>query len=304
MNVLSLFDGISCGQLALQRAGIKYDKYFASEIDDKALDVTMDNFPKTIQLGDVTNLIYEDGDFINREYIEVGDYKGNYELKLPAGKIDLLMGGSPCQGFSSIGKGKNFEDPRSKLFWHFVRLKNETKPKYFLLENVKMKKEYRDIISEHLGVQPITINSSIFSAQNRIRLYWTNIPIDELPQDKGLTIEDTIFNSEAIQLGFHYQKPKNFQLRVPPNLPQFVDPYNKKEVQGKSTTLRTNICNGNMWVKIPGGYRNLTRNECEMLQTVPLNYTKAISENQAKKLLGNAWTVDVLSFIFKNLKKE
>lgn len=169
MNVLSLFDGISCGQVALERAGIQVDKYYASEIDKYAIQVTQKNHPNTIQLGDVKNI------------------KGN---ELP--KIDLLIGGSPCQGFSFAGKQLNFEDPRSGLFFEYVRILKEVKPKYFLLENVKMKKEYQDIISGMLGVEPIEINSSLVSAQNRKRLYWTNIPNVELPEDKGILLKDIV----------------------------------------------------------------------------------------------------------------
>jgi len=160
--VLSLFDGMSCGQLALQRAGFKVDIYLASEIDKYAKQVTRKNFPRTIQLGDVC------------------DVKGE---NLPP--IDILLGGSPCQGFSFAGKQLNFEDPRSALFFEYVRILKETKPKYFLLENVRMKQEYQDVISEHLGVKPVMINSSLVSAQNRVRLYWTNIPGIEQPSDKG-----------------------------------------------------------------------------------------------------------------------
>ena len=159
MNVLSLFDGISCGQVALERAGIKIDKYYASEIDKYAIQITQKNYPNTIQLGDIT--------MINESVLN----------SLP--KIDLLIGGSPCQGFSVAGKQLNFGDPRSKLFFEFVRIKEILKPKYFLLENVKMKKEYQDVISKYLGVEPIEICSSKFSAQQRKRLYWTNIPIDK-----------------------------------------------------------------------------------------------------------------------------
>lgn len=169
INVLSLFDGMSCGQLALQRAGIAYDKYFASEIDKYAIKVTQHNFPNTIQLGDVTQ-VSGDG--------------------LP--KIDLLIGGSPCQGFSIAGKQLNFDDPRSKLFFEFVRLLKECNPKYFLLENVKMKKEYQDVITDHLGVEPIEINSNLVSAQNRRRLYWTNIPGVTAPEDKGILLKDIV----------------------------------------------------------------------------------------------------------------
>jgi DNA-cytosine methyltransferase len=169
LNVLSLFDGMSCGRIALERVGIKVNKYYASEIDKHAIKVTQHNYPDTIQLGSVTEI------------------KGT---DLP--QIDLLIGGSPCQGFSFAGKGLNFEDPRSKLFFEFVRLLKDCNPKYFLLENVKMKQEFQDIISEQLGVRPILINSSLVSAQNRERLYWTNIPIEGLPNDKGLFLKDII----------------------------------------------------------------------------------------------------------------
>ena len=174
MNVLSLFDGMSCGQIALNRAGIKYDNYYASEIDKYAIKVTMANYPKTIQLGDITKIKSED---------------------LP--KIDLLIGGSPCQGFSFAGKQLNFEDPRSRLFFEYVRLFRECKPKYFLLENVIMKKEYQDVISNELGVKPIEINSALVSAQNRRRLYWTNIPNVTQPQDKGIMLKDIIESGET-----------------------------------------------------------------------------------------------------------
>ena len=150
MNVLSLFDGMSCGRIALERAGIKVDKYYASEIDKYAITITKKNFPNTIHIGDVTKIKAEDLE-----------------------PIDLLMGGSPCQGFSFAGRQLNFDDPRSALFFEFVRLLKECKPKYFLLENVRMKKEYQDVITEHLGVEPIMINSALVSAQNRKRLYWT-----------------------------------------------------------------------------------------------------------------------------------
>src|SRR5574344_15209 len=162
MNVLSLFDGMSCGQMALNRVGIKYDNYFASEIDKYAIKVTQHNFPNTIQLGDVTKI---------------------KSCDLP--KIDLLMGGSPCQGFSFSGKQLNFNDPRSKLFFEFVRLVNECQPKYWLLENVVMKKEFEQVISNHLNVEPIKINSSLVSAQNRERLYWANFNIEQ-PEDKNI----------------------------------------------------------------------------------------------------------------------
>jgi DNA-cytosine methyltransferase len=171
INVLSLFDGMSCGQIALNKLGIDYDKYFACEIDKYAMQVTQHNFPDTIQLGDVQ--------FVTKETF------GTH-------KIDLVIGGSPCQGFSFAGKQLNFEDPRSALFFEFVRLVKELKPKYFLLENVKMKKESQDIISKYMGVEPIEINSSLVSAQTRKRLYWTNIPNVSQPEDKGVVLRDII----------------------------------------------------------------------------------------------------------------
>lgn len=182
-NVLSLFDGLSCGQIALNRAGIEYDNYFASEIDKYAIKVTQANYPKTIQLGDVTKV------------------KGS---DLP--KIDLCIGGSPCQGFSFAGKGLNFEDPRSKLFFEFVRLVKELKPKYWLLENVVMKKEHEKVISEFLGVEPILINSNLVSAQNRKRLYWTNIQGITQPIDKGITWGDV--REHGIEPGAMYYTDK------------------------------------------------------------------------------------------------
>ena len=171
MNVLSLFDGMSCGQIALNRLGVKYDKYFASEIDKYAMQITKQNYPDTIHIGDVTAI---------------------KAAELP--KIDLLMGGSPCQGFSFAGSQLAFDDPRSKLFFEFVRLLKELKPKYFLLENVRMKKEYLDIITEHLGVEPILINSALVSAQNRQRYYWTNIPGISQPKDQGIVLKDILQN--------------------------------------------------------------------------------------------------------------
>ena len=174
INVFSLFDGMSCGQLALQKADIPVGTYHASEIDKWAIKVTKKNFPFTIQMGDITKL--EDARLeVIRKHIG----------------IDLVMGGSPCQGFSFAGKNLNFEDSRSKLFFDFVRVLKILKPKYFLLENVRMKKESQDVISKYLGVEPIAINSNLVSAQNRHRLYWTNIPFD-MPKDKGIILADIL----------------------------------------------------------------------------------------------------------------
>lgn len=175
MNILSLFDGISCGMVALERAGIKVDKYYSSEVDKHAIAISEKNYKKIVRLGDVTK--WKDWDI---------DWSS----------IDLLIGGSPCQGFSFAGKQLNFKDERSKLFFEYVEILEHIKeqnPKVlFLLENVRMKKEYRDVITRFLKVEPILINSSLVSAQDRKRLYWTNIKGVEQPQDKGLLLKDIV----------------------------------------------------------------------------------------------------------------
>ena len=180
MNVLSLFDGMSCGQIALNKAGIKYDAYFASEVDKYAIKVAQTNYPNTIQIGDVTKVDH---------------------TRLPFGGIDLLMGGSPCQGFSFAGKQLNFDDPRSKLFFEFIRLRDELKPKYVLLENVRMKKESENVITKYMGFSPQAMNSADVSAQNRHRLYWfgylnESLEYEQIPippiEDKGIVIKDIL----------------------------------------------------------------------------------------------------------------
>lgn len=312
-SVLSLFDGMSCGQIALNRVGIKYDNYYASEIDKHAIKVTQTNYPNTIQLGDVTKV------------------KGS---KLP--KIDLLIGGSPCQGFSFAGKGLNFEDPRSKLFFEFVRLKNETQPKYWMLENVKMKAEHQNIISEILGVKPILINSELVSAQSRERLFWTNIPITEMPTDKGILLKDIIEIGEPIKdksqtiLATLYKENAKSMIKrnkagllvkmssENPRIKELsitdrgIRPHrNDKRKSGiseigtihypdtKSYTITANHAPKVLTEII--GWRKLTPKECERLQTVPDNYTDCVSDTQRYKMLGNGWTIDVIAHIFGSL---
>lgn len=273
MNVLSLFDGMSCGQLALNRAGIKYDNYYASEIDPYAIKVTKHNFPNTIHLGDVRD--------INTS-------------SLP--KIDLLIGGSPCQSFSTAGNGEGFNG-KSGLFWEYARILKEVKPTYFLLENVKMKKEWRDIISNELGVQPIEINSRLVSAQNRPRLYWTNIPNVNQPEDKNITMKDIlephadkkyaltqakidrIVNSVRGR-GFFYDGTQDKCGTV-------IAFYHKQPTDGVYVDL--------------GFKRRLTAIEYERLQTVPDNYTDIVADWQRYKMVGNGWTVDVIAHIFKSI---
>ena len=304
MNVLSLFDGMSCGQLALQRAGIQVDNYFAAEIDKYAIKVTQANFPCTTQLGDVTTV---DPD------------------KLP--KIDLLIGGSPCQGFSFAGKQLNFDDPRSKLFWEYVRLLKALKPKYFLLENVKMKRESMDVITKALGVEPIFINSSRVSAQNRQRYYWTNIPMYAFPEDKGIVLADVLEDGHVYRDKSHCIDANYFKGG---NLKSYFEKHRRQPVfskdgmchvgdadisdkyayvnrvyhpDGKGPSLVASD-GGHLQPKISKGtteYRKLTPLECERLQTVPEGYTDHVSNTQRYKMLGNGWTVDVVSHIFGGL---
>jgi DNA-cytosine methyltransferase len=196
MNVLSLFDGMSCGMIALDRLGIKVDNYYASEIDKYAMQVSAANYPEIIQVGDITKLDLS---------------------TLP--KIDLVMGGSPCQGFSFAGKQLAFDDPRSALFFEFVKCVKELNPKYFLLENVKMKKEYLDIISEYMGVEPIFINSSLVSAQSRQRYYWTNIPNVTPPEERGIVLRDILEDQVGSEhyVGDNMQKNYNGGNQLNPN---------------------------------------------------------------------------------------
>jgi len=326
MNVLSLFDGMSCGQIALNRIGIEYENYFASEIDKYAIQVTQHNYPNTKQIGSVTDVKAED---------------------LP--KIELLIAGSPCQGFSFAGKQLNFDDPRSKLFFEFVRLKNECNPTYFLLENVKMKKEYEDIITEYLGIKPIAINSDLFSAQDRKRIYWTNINFQALPTENKLTVEDIL--EEEVNVKYYIEPKRSVVIcenEVKKRKIAFIGSNSQGNriynIQGKSVCLcgeggglgaKTGLyalpCltpdrlekrqNGRRFKPTNSKFctltamdkhgiltdnfiRKLTPIECERLQTVPDNYTKISSDNQRYRMLGNGWTVDVIAHIFKKLKNN
>ncbi|NLC25582.1 MAG: DNA cytosine methyltransferase [Fastidiosipila sp.] len=303
MKVLSLFDGISCGMVALERIGIKINRYYASEVDKYAIQIAQKNYPDTIQLGDVKEV------------------RG---VDLP--KIDLLIGGSPCQGFSFAGKQLNFDDPRSKLFFEFVRLLKETQPKYFLLENVKMKKEYQDVISEYLGVEPIEINSALVSAQNRVRLYWTNIPDVKQPNDKKISLEDILeditYSSSGAIRGRRLNKGTIIGRRLNKNRKR--EDYNKEipitqclEVRATNTNKSnclTTVDKDNVLTPLeigrhPNAYKNnlpfryYTVTEYERLQTLPDGYTEGVSVSQRKKALGNGWTVDVIAHILSFIPK-
>lgn len=315
LRVLSLFDGMSCGQLALQRLGIEVDTYYASEIDKYAIQVTQANFPDTKQLGDVTQL-------------NPKDFKD----------IDLILAGSPCQGFSFAGKQLAFDDPRSALFFEFIRILKEVKPKYFLLENVRMKQQFQDVITEQVSacypdhegndlfdskIKPILINSSLLSAQSRQRLYWTNIPNVRQPEDLGIVLKDILeddFDSErdksyCIDANYYkganveqYRKKSRRQLVSKPKQIGKIDTHSVviSKIREKSKTVRSGgraSYDRHEWDSVDElHWRKLTPLECERLQTVPDNYTNNVSNTQRYKMLGNSFTVEVIAHILNNMK--
>ena len=310
LRVLSLFDGISCGQVALERAGIPVEVYYASEIDKYAIQITQKNYPNTIQLGDV-------------EKVDFTQYEG---------KIDLLIGGSPCTNLSIAGNRKGLEGDESRLFWEYVRAIRECKPKWFLLENVEsMTDNDREIISKELGCYPIMINSSLVSAQNRKRYYWFNwglmqynlfgFPTCDIPQpkNKGMLLKDILKSGLSYQeksdcliaryqgVTFPHDYFRNQKTQVAePVIYQLPRGYNdggiKKEKSPALTTSQWQY--NNLLVDLPDGdyiIRKLTPVECERLQTLPDDYTKGISNTQRYKCIGNGWTVDVIVHIFSFL---
>jgi len=341
ITVLSLFDGMSCWRLALERAWIPVASYYASEIDKYAIEVSENNRPDIIQVGDV------------REIRVKSDIKATGIVRRPDGDtnvyvgdngLDLLIGGSPCQWFSSAGKGLNFEDPRSKLFFEFIRILNEAKPKYFLLENVKMKKERQNIISENLfGIQAVEIDSALVSAQRRKRLYrvgkrnedwcYSQVVISQ-PEDKGILLKDILqqevdpkfyLSDKAIELMIKYLKPdyeitgkgntlttelahtigKNMSPRLVAETGAAL--YNRAHwrfrgsLHGDKSPTIRCQVNGNVLCLTRDYLRRLTPIECERLQTLPDNYTAGVSNSQRYKMLGNGWTVDVIAHIFREM---
>lgn len=324
-----MFDGISCGMVSLERAGIPVEEYVAYEINQHAIKISKNNYPQIKQCGDVTK-----ADFTQ--------YKG----------FDLLIAGSPCQGFSIAGKQLNFDDPRSKLYFEFERALKEIKPKYFLLENVKMKKEYSDLITKRLGVEPIEINSNLVSAQNRKRMYWTNIPNVTIPNDRGIMLTDIIHENDNLNIDLEpYKVPFSDTLKIldkevyEGKIGYFIQDSQANRVysiHGKAITLCGEAGGGaakmgqylfgcltpdrenkrqcgqrfntgdkfytltaidRHGIFIDGYIRKLTPIECERLQTLPDNYTEGISEPQRYKCLGNGWTVDVIVHILKPIKE-
>lgn len=347
MNILSLFDGISCGRVALERANIPVDRYYASEIEQSAMSISAHHYPSIIKIGSVTDIEYHDGVLHTAE--------GVFDV----GPIDLLMGGSPCTDFSSIGyikgmksgtteilslaqylelkrSGAAFEG-QSYLFWEYVRLLHEVKPRYFLLENVVMPKKWRQVINDAMGLSPIAINSALLSAQNRPRLYWTNINGVEAPSDKHIMLDDILDDAASKNDVSKCQTvSKSFRKFVDKYgyIPEKFNAYNIKEIKDKACALSrgsmvTSSCASLVFVPCEGGVhhiedgimdgvypvkledgtyniRKLSIREMERLQTLPDDYTlvENVGVQKRSAAIGNGWTVDVIAHILSFLPKE
>lgn len=288
ITVLSIFDGISCGQEALRRLRIPVKSYYASEIDKHAISVCQKNFPETIQLGDVQNL--------------TGD-------TLP--KIDLLIAGSPCQSFSKTISSNTGFDGKSKLFFEFVRILEEVKPRFLLLENVVMKKEWSDIITKKLGVAPVIINSALYSPQTRDRLYWANFPIPKRTMfGDGRVLNDILegaVSDKYYYIGVDYKFHGDDTAVCATLNIKGHDILKRVNSRWHKCQTLTAVCGGNQQKKvlIPGmGVRKLTPTEYERLQGLPDGYTDGISDSQRYKAIGNGWQVDTIMHIFKGLTNE
>ena len=298
MIVLSLFDGMSCGQIAFDKLGIKFDgvnnKYFASEIKKHAIKVTKNNYPNTIHIGDVTKVSYKNGTL----YTENGEYE--------VGEIDYLIGGSPCQDFS-VAKLNNvkygLEGDKSKLFYEYLRLLREINPKYFLLENVRMKEESKKQLDSYLGVEGRYINSIDFSFQNRPRFYWTNINI--LPYEaKNINFQD--------YKDTDYEYCKQFKVnKTMSRLKMWNDGNGTNNFKTGCANVSNSEkifcltrfqdrCPNSGLIEFDDFCRYLTQKELEAAQTVPIGYTNCLSYNQAQDVLGDGWTVDVIVHILKS----
>ena len=279
-NVLGLFDGMSCGQIALNRVGIKYDNYFASEIKPHAIKVTKYNYPNTIHIGDITKVDFSE---------------------LP--KIDLLIGGSPCQDFSRANKErKGLRGDKSSLFYYYLKALDICKPKYFLLENVIMGSENTQIISNELGVYPVRINSSLVSAQLRDRQYWTNIQGDDIPDFYGRSIsqpKDKKITLQSILIDGYADRNKARCL-LESDSRRLTTP--KKMMHRYFSKGFTTLVFGDLKEK-ENTCRYLNQTELERCQTAPDGYTKILTRDQAACLLGDGWTVDVICHILKGIKK-
>lgn len=295
MNILSLFDGISCAHIALEKLNIPITNYYASEIDKYAIEVSKKNNPKIIHLGDVRNIKPEE---------------------LP--KIDLLIGGSPCQDLSNAQKGKGLKGDKSRLFYEYIRIFKAIKPKYFLLENVQNK--WGDLMSEIVGVNYLPINSALFSAQSRPRYYWTNINIGEIPETiNNEKIKDILEERVDDKYFFEKSSINDFLQNIEINnkiatkdgiiklldLPKEVHNDNERQrrvysIDSKSPTILARSDTTKIYHN--GKIRKLTPLECERLQKIPDNYTNIFSDTQRYKMIGNAFTVDTIVHLLKGIK--
>ena len=299
MNVLSLFDGISCGKLALERAGFTNFTYYASEIDKNAIKCSQDNHSDIIRLGDVTKVSYSNGVL----HSENGAFN--------VGKINLLIGGSPCQSFSAMAawSGNHIGlDGKSKLFYEYLRIlkeiQNENPSVKFLLENVRMKSESKEQLDEYLGVKGLELNSELVSFQKRSRFYWSNW-FWQLPNDKNVNFQDfkeLDGDFKLLDPSFKtYQKMwSNGQGKNNQN--GCANVTKAKKVYCLQT--KQNRCPNSGLVAHGDFCRYLTRSELEQAQTLPIGYTKALSYGQAQAVIGNGWTVDAVAHIFSHLKIE
>ena len=282
MNILSLCDGMSCCHIALDRAGIPVDKYFAAEIKDIGIKVTKANYPDTIHIGDVNKITYKDGTL----YTENGNYKV---------KIDMVAFGSPCQSFSQAMKADMriglADKVRSGLFLECYRILKEVNPKWFLLENVgSMRKEDQQFLTECMGVEPIRINSSLVCSALRDRLYWTNIPNVTKPEDKGIKLQNILTSG-------YTDRDKARALLVSDSRP-LVSKDKMLHRYKKFTTI--------VWEEKGNddSIRYLNQTELERCQTVPEGYTSCLTRNEAANVLGDGWTIDVIAHIFSGLTKQ
>lgn len=293
INVLSDFDGCSTAQMSLQKVGIEVNNYFASEINPDAIELVKRKFPKTIHLGDVQNVNISN---------------------LP--KIDLLVGGSPCQGFSIAGKLLNFDDDRSKLFFEFVKHKNALNPTYFFYENVRISDdETLQIISKSLGVNPVFINSKKFTGQSRKRFYWTNIPFLGYPKDDTKRLKDVIDWNVPFDVPTYYLLSKT--VYAPSESTDGIITINPRQNNGRQTGQRSRIydiegyspaiCKTlfDLWITADHKTcRKLTIPEICRLQGVPTDFFEGVNKSKAGAMLGDAWTVDVVAAFFGSLKKS
>jgi len=279
-TVLGLFDGVSCGQVALQQAGITYDRYLSSEIDPKAIAVAEANFPATEQLGDIN------------------DWR-NWDLP---DDIDLVMGGSPCQGFSFAGSPRNFGDPRSQLFFRFAEIVEAVQPRFFLLENVKMSAISEAVITERLGVEPLRINSRLVSPQSRQRLYWTNIPGITLPEDQQRRFSDILQPDSQVDPKYWITAAHLNRIQNSTDVPKgftAIDP----EIAVCMTARQITNWKGN-YHRTASGIRKITPLEAERLQTLPDNYTASVADTHRYRLIGNGWTVAVIAHLFSFMEES